>query len=56
VRLNARELIELVLDDGSWVSWDRTPARKGAGPAYLAELAEAERRSGADGGGGWRCW
>ncbi len=39
MRPSAGELIDLVLDDGSWVSWDRPPAREGASADYLAELA-----------------
>jgi len=48
VRLNARELIDLVLDEGSWTSWDQPPALTGASPTYLAELAAAQERSGTD--------
>ena len=47
-RLSARELIELVLDEGSWSSWDSPPDRTGVSPAYAAELAAAEERSGVD--------
>ncbi|MBO9520484.1 MAG: acetyl-CoA carboxylase carboxyltransferase subunit alpha/beta [Nocardioidaceae bacterium] len=47
-RLNARELIELVLDDGSWVSWDAAPDRAGITEEYAAELAAAQEKSGAD--------
>ncbi|HEY0889830.1 MAG TPA: carboxyl transferase domain-containing protein [Nocardioides sp.] len=47
-RLNARQLIDLVLDDGSWVSWDTPPARVGVSAAYAAELAAAEERTGVD--------
>src|SRR5690242_5071386 len=47
-RLTARELIALVLDDGSWVSWDSPPARVGVSEEYAAELRAAEERTGVD--------
>ncbi len=47
-RLNAHELIELVLDDGSWVSWDTPPAYGDLSPAYAADLAAAAEKSGVD--------
>jgi acetyl-CoA carboxylase carboxyl transferase subunit beta len=47
-RLSATELIDLVLDEGSWRSWDVTPVRGELDPAYAAELAAAQDRSGAD--------
>jgi acetyl-CoA carboxylase beta subunit/acetyl-CoA carboxylase alpha subunit len=47
-RLSAHDLIDLVLDDGSWVSWDTRPTRHGVSDAYAAELADAEARSGVD--------
>jgi acetyl-CoA carboxylase carboxyl transferase subunit beta len=47
-RLTARELIDLVLDDGSWRSWDTPPERGDVAPAYAAELAAAEQRAGVD--------
>lgn len=47
-RLNARELIDLVLDEGSWVSWDTPPARAGVSASYAAELAAAQERTGVD--------
>ena len=47
-RLTARELIALVLDEGSWVSWDSPPARVGVSEAYAAELAAAQERTGVD--------
>lgn len=47
-RLGARELIDLVLDEGSWQSWDSPPDRSGAGEQYAAELAAAEEKSGVD--------
>lgn len=46
--LDARGLIDLVLDDGSWESWDTPPDRSDVGPDYAAELARAAERSGAD--------
>ncbi|HET8560533.1 MAG TPA: carboxyl transferase domain-containing protein [Marmoricola sp.] len=47
-RMGARELIDLVLDEGSWVSWDQPPDRAGVDAAYAATLARAEERSGVD--------
>lgn len=48
-RLDARELIAAVLDDGSFVSWDR-PIGIPAGIAsdYAADLARARARAGTD--------
>jgi acetyl-CoA carboxylase carboxyl transferase subunit beta len=45
-RLTARELIDLVLDEGSWESWDVAPVRDGVSEKYAAELAGAEEKSG----------
>ncbi|HET7735457.1 MAG TPA: carboxyl transferase domain-containing protein [Nocardioidaceae bacterium] len=45
-RLTARQLIDLVLDDGSWESWDVPPHRAGISEKYAAELAGAEEKSG----------
>ncbi|MEV7429841.1 MULTISPECIES: carboxyl transferase domain-containing protein [unclassified Nocardioides] len=47
-RPSARQLIELVLDEGSWTSWDSRPVREGISPEYAAELAAAEEKSGVD--------
>lgn len=47
-RLNATELIDLVLDAGSWRSWDTPPSREGVSAEYAAELAAAAHRSGVD--------
>ncbi|WP_370247342.1 carboxyl transferase domain-containing protein [Nocardioides sp.] len=47
-RPSARDLIDLVLDPGSWTSWDTAPDRTGVGEEYAAELAAAARRSGVD--------
>ncbi|MBD8868172.1 carboxyl transferase domain-containing protein [Nocardioides donggukensis] len=47
-RLSAADLIDLVLDEGSWTSWDVPPRRTGISPEYAAELAAAEARSGVD--------
>jgi len=47
-RLTARDLIALVMDDDSWVSWDTPPLREGIDDAYAAELAAAAERSGED--------
>jgi acetyl-CoA carboxylase carboxyl transferase subunit beta len=47
-RLSAHQLIDLVLDEGSWTSWDEPPDRTGVSEEYAAELAAAEERSGVD--------
>jgi acetyl-CoA carboxylase carboxyl transferase subunit beta len=41
-RLSATELIDLVLDDGSFTSWDTPPERGPVSGSYAAELAAAE--------------
>jgi len=48
-RLNARELIETVLDAGSWTSWDQPPEQRAEpGSDYAAELAAAREKAGTD--------
>jgi len=47
-RLSAHELIDLVLDAGSWSSWDDAPERGEIGPEYAAALDAAAERSGVD--------
>src|SRR3954452_5949250 len=47
-RLGAAELIDLVLDGGSWRSWDSPPDRTGVSEEYAAILAAAFEKSGAD--------
>lgn len=49
-RLSASELIEIVVDDGSWKSWDTEPVVPGAGidEDYAADLARARESSGVD--------
>src|SRR5690349_11768235 len=47
-RLSAHDLISLVLDEGSWSSWDSAPARDGISEEYAAELAAAAEKSGVD--------
>ncbi len=49
-RLDARELIELVVDPGTFESWDGTPVVPGAGVSaeYAADLAAAKEKSGVD--------
>ncbi len=48
--LTARELIDAVLDAGSFSSWDSavTTPYPGAGPSYEEELRRARKKSGAD--------
>jgi acyl-CoA carboxylase subunit beta len=45
---DARALIDLVLDPGSWESWDTPPDRHGLTDDYAADLARAERDAGTD--------
>ena len=47
-RLSARDLIDLVLDEGSWTSWDTPPERGEVSEEYAAELAAAAEKSGVD--------
>ncbi|GAB2573840.1 carboxyl transferase domain-containing protein [Kribbella endophytica] len=46
--MSARELIEVVLDPGSFQSWDETADVSGHSPDYLKQLAAAAEKSGAD--------
>ena len=47
-RLTARELIEVVVDTGSWVSWDTTPVDVDTDADYTADLARARAATGLD--------
>ncbi|QCX26283.1 carboxyl transferase domain-containing protein [Nocardioides jishulii] len=47
-RLSARDLIDLVLDDDSWQSWDEAPDHSAATGAYAEQLAAAAEKSGVD--------
>lgn len=47
-RLSALELIGLVLDGGSWSSWDTPPERGQVSEAYATELDAAAERTGLD--------
>ncbi|QIX25318.1 acetyl-CoA carboxyl transferase [Nocardioides sp. JQ2195] len=47
-RLSAHQLIHLVLDDGSWASWDTAPARRDVSDDYAAQLAAAADKAGTD--------
>ena len=47
-RLSAKDLLDLVLDAGSWVSWDTPPVRGEISPAYAEELKAAQEKSGLD--------
>jgi acetyl-CoA carboxylase carboxyl transferase subunit beta len=47
-RLNARELVDLVLDDDTYVSWDAPPVDVGATGKYADELAQAQEKTGLD--------
>ena len=47
-RLSATELIDLVLDEGSWSSWDTPPERGPLSEEYAAELAAAQEKTGLD--------
>ncbi len=45
---SAQDLLDHVLDDGSWQRWDTPPDRSGASKEYAAELARAQEKSGVD--------
>ncbi|UOR01137.1 acetyl-CoA carboxylase carboxyltransferase subunit alpha/beta [Leucobacter allii] len=47
-RLTAHELIGLIADPGSYLSWDAEPREPRLGEAYAAELAAAGARAGTD--------
>ena len=47
-RLPARALIQLVLDEGSWTSWDVAPDNSAASGAYAEQLVRAAEKSGVD--------
>jgi len=47
-RPSARALIDTVLDDGTWTSWDRPAPSPGADAGYAATLARARERTGLD--------
>jgi acyl-CoA carboxylase subunit beta len=47
-RPDARALIDLVLDPGSWESWDTPPDRAGVDEQYAGHLARAEAGAGTD--------
>jgi acetyl-CoA carboxylase carboxyl transferase subunit beta len=47
-RLSAAALLDLVLDEGSWTSWDTPPSYGDISDEYAAELAAARERSGVD--------
>ncbi|WP_435746512.1 carboxyl transferase domain-containing protein [Nocardioides sp. SYSU DS0663] len=47
-RLDAAALIDLVLDGGSWRSWDTPPERAGISEEYAEELRRAQEKSGVD--------
>jgi acyl-CoA carboxylase subunit beta len=47
-RMSATDLIHLVLDDGSFSSWDVPPLRRPVSEEYAAELAAASEKTGLD--------
>ncbi len=47
-RYTASDLIERLLDAGSWTSWDAAPCRGGLDAAYVAELERATAKAGVD--------
>ncbi|MBF4161201.1 carboxyl transferase domain-containing protein [Nocardioides acrostichi] len=47
-RLTAQNLIDLVLDDASWRSWDAPPDHGDIAEAYAQDLARAREKSGCD--------
>ncbi|HSI93486.1 MAG TPA: carboxyl transferase domain-containing protein, partial [Jiangellaceae bacterium] len=46
--IGSRELIDRVLDHGSWESWDVAVSQNPADPAYHAALDRARRATGLD--------
>lgn len=46
--LTSAELIDLVLDPGTWTSWDIPPVHGEVPEAYAADLARARERAGTD--------
>ncbi|MQY24765.1 carboxyl transferase domain-containing protein [Nocardia aurantia] len=48
MKTSARQLLDDLLDPGSFVSWDRAPIEVAAGPEYRAELEAAAARTGLD--------
>ncbi|MFE6647348.1 carboxyl transferase domain-containing protein [Nocardioides sp. NPDC057772] len=46
--LTSSELIDLVLDAGTWTSWDTPPSYGEIPEAYAADLAKARERAGTD--------
>ncbi|AYJ48618.1 carboxyl transferase domain-containing protein [Rhodococcus sp. P1Y] len=47
-RTSAAEILDAVLDGGSFVSWDLPPIDVSPGPKYAADLAKAREKSGVD--------
>ncbi len=47
-RLTARELLDAVLDEGSFTTWDTPLEEPDLGPGYAAQLERARERSGVD--------
>lgn len=47
-RTSAAEILDSVLDGGSFVSWDSTPVDVHPGESYLKDLAKAREKSGVD--------
>ncbi|NKY52346.1 acetyl-coenzyme A carboxylase carboxyl transferase subunits beta/alpha [Nocardia vermiculata] len=48
MKISAREVLDGLLDPGSFRSWDREPIGVPASPTYRAELVAAQQRSGSD--------
>ncbi|MEV6274082.1 carboxyl transferase domain-containing protein [Nocardia sp. NPDC051832] len=48
MRISARELLEQLLDAGSFVSWDRPPLQVAGTPRYRDELRRAAQSAGVD--------
>ena len=46
--MNARDLLDALLDPGTFRSWDTGPASVRPGPAYAADLAAARKKTGLD--------
>jgi acetyl-CoA carboxylase carboxyl transferase subunit beta len=46
--LSAQQLLDLVVDEGSWVSWDSAPERGEVSAEYAADLDRAAQKTGLD--------
>jgi acetyl-CoA carboxylase carboxyl transferase subunit beta len=47
-RTSAAEILDAILDGGSFVSWDSTPIDVAPNASYAADLTKAREKSGVD--------